>query len=406
VRPFEQYLNENIESPTSSEFRNWFGDSVVTESLKSGGSPLVVYHGTTHSFEAFEAKNQNIENFLGRAFYFTSNEDDAAENYGSSGPDLTIRINTYAEGIASSFDELDDNDGEGVSIEDVSNFSGVSLAELKKLFKEPFLSPDDLYALSLHIANKEISGGEERVLEVYLRIENPFWYDDHNFTFEGGIDEGILADYLDDAESSVAEDESLNWEEDDKEEWADEIREKQEELYYYDNEPVMSGDGWDFIKKVIEHADEYDNEGRDEDILMAFREEFGYEEDLGEIPSNQLIPWVKEKAIPYLYDYSGDDGQLASTEVIKESIRDIGYDGIIMHPDRHFPSMNHMSNTYHFIVFDPSQVKSIHNKGSWSRESTNLNESIGSRNQSVVHVNEDEWELMEEGENIFKEVGI
>ena len=36
------------------EFRNWFGDSVVTDTGKAGGKPLVVYHGTTADLSAFD----------------------------------------------------------------------------------------------------------------------------------------------------------------------------------------------------------------------------------------------------------------------------------------------------------------------------------------------------------------
>ena len=71
------------------EFKAWFGDSVVTENGRSGGKPLVVYHGTPvgGEIDSFDInkRGQNIDSgYLGLGFYFT-NDPEIAEYYSRTG---------------------------------------------------------------------------------------------------------------------------------------------------------------------------------------------------------------------------------------------------------------------------------------------------------------------------------
>jgi len=56
------------------EFREWFGDSVVTESGKAGGKPLVVYHGTADNVTSFDLDHPNRKDtgWLGTGVYMTN----------------------------------------------------------------------------------------------------------------------------------------------------------------------------------------------------------------------------------------------------------------------------------------------------------------------------------------------
>lgn len=47
-------------SADQGSFRTWFGESVVTETGKPGGIPLVVYHGTSGDFNAFLPNQRGI----------------------------------------------------------------------------------------------------------------------------------------------------------------------------------------------------------------------------------------------------------------------------------------------------------------------------------------------------------
>jgi hypothetical protein len=61
-------------------------------------------------------------------------------------------------------------------------------------------------------------------------------------------------------------------------------------------------------------------------------------------------------------------GDLASTEIIRRAVAMMGYDGII---DRavmkRFQNMGLNYETIHFIVWTPEQVKSVFNRGTWSK---------------------------------------
>jgi len=82
-------------------FKEWFADSKVVDSKEN---PLIVYHGTTADFDAFNRERGNIESDWGAGFYFTNERDDVSENYAGMGPDLTNKVQREAERIASETD--------------------------------------------------------------------------------------------------------------------------------------------------------------------------------------------------------------------------------------------------------------------------------------------------------------
>lgn len=55
------------------EFKKWFGKSKVVDEK---GNPLVVYHGTTHSWTIYDKEKGNPNSFLGAGFYASSNYQD------------------------------------------------------------------------------------------------------------------------------------------------------------------------------------------------------------------------------------------------------------------------------------------------------------------------------------------
>jgi hypothetical protein len=62
-------------------FKSWFGDSVVTDTGKPGGKPLVVYHGTAADFNEFsqDAYGTNFTGDYGVGFYFTQDPNKASQ---------------------------------------------------------------------------------------------------------------------------------------------------------------------------------------------------------------------------------------------------------------------------------------------------------------------------------------
>lgn len=55
-RDYQKSRLSETTTPDSAEFKRWFGKSVVTVDGKAGSEPLVVYHGTDATFDAFEPK--------------------------------------------------------------------------------------------------------------------------------------------------------------------------------------------------------------------------------------------------------------------------------------------------------------------------------------------------------------
>ena len=77
-------LLETQKEPKSLFFSDWAKDHYVPE------QPL--YHGTTHEFDRFDINKGVSSNAFGQGFYFTSDEQDANENYTGSGPDQKLKI--------------------------------------------------------------------------------------------------------------------------------------------------------------------------------------------------------------------------------------------------------------------------------------------------------------------------
>ncbi|MBL0351138.1 MAG: hypothetical protein IPP68_12340 [Elusimicrobia bacterium] len=165
----ELYQAERKDQTQTPEFKQWFGDSVVTDNgkpMSQGGKPLVVYHGTTHSFSEFKTDLANIENHYGKAFYFTDSKRDVTKNYAGEGPDLAQRIELRAERV---FQEM---------------FDGKTEPKFNSTRYEKAMDK------ARATARKELTGGGQTVLETYVRMENPVIIDGPGATrFEINFDE-------------------------------------------------------------------------------------------------------------------------------------------------------------------------------------------------------------------------
>jgi broad specificity phosphatase PhoE len=123
------WREQGVQSPY---FKRWFGDSKVVD--ESGG-PLVIYHGTTHNFDRFANVRGNPENSLGIGHYFTTDENDASGNYGTTtSSDLNSRLEWR-----------------------VDQLIGEDMPE----------------AAARKQARRELVGRTEKVIPAYLKLENP-----------------------------------------------------------------------------------------------------------------------------------------------------------------------------------------------------------------------------------------
>jgi len=136
----------------SKEFISWFGNwekayetagldfkhsawRGVSKAVNDNGTPMRLFHGTTHEWTKYSRKLGNHENDMGIGFYATSDEGDAQQNYLSTGADLTSRISFLAE--------------------EYMDKHNVSLEEAKEA-----------------VAHK-VKGKEEKVMQVFLKIKKP-----------------------------------------------------------------------------------------------------------------------------------------------------------------------------------------------------------------------------------------
>jgi 2'-5' RNA ligase/GNAT superfamily N-acetyltransferase len=145
----------------TTNFKKWFGKSQVRD---ESGKPMVVYHGTTHDFEAFDPNTANPENHYGKALYFTSSKTDVAENYATeSGPDLTSRIDNRSERIMQEWeDQWDDvkNDLGLGDIEEFPSYSEEGYGRVQERAKQE--------------AKREVAGQSKGMtMPVYLSLQNP-----------------------------------------------------------------------------------------------------------------------------------------------------------------------------------------------------------------------------------------
>lgn len=156
------------EQTRTPQFKQWFGDwenspETASKVVDKDGKPLVVYHGTTHKFSAFDPTSGNIENDFGRGIYLTSSPADVSSNYAGVGPDLTNRIEKRAEEIFNDLDEQPE----------------WNTPAYKKAMQS-----------ARRKAEKELSGGSANVMPVYVDMKNPLKLGGENETrFEMSFDE-------------------------------------------------------------------------------------------------------------------------------------------------------------------------------------------------------------------------
>ena len=262
---------------------------MVDEAAKAAGYTIKGHHGTTNLFTVFDTSKSNIENDWGRGIYATTSEEDAETNYASDdGADLTNRIERLAE-MMENWEEYEDMD----------------------------------YEQRVEAARNQLSQGENRMLRVAIRMENPVVVERGSngtfFTYESEYDED-----------------------------ADEYSEPSGTLL----EVVEQ------MQSIIE--EEYEWASYDADKLNdLFMEAIDY----GGMSAIQL----QSAGDDALIDVSDEDGNLAGKEILRAALERMGFDGIIDKSvpykfgelsGRRYGGMRGVAkDTTHYIAFNSSQVK-------------------------------------------------
>lgn len=334
----ERFVGEQGEA----NFQRWKGENELVEGQEiqdvRTGQPIVakVYHGTTNEFYEFDSSVKgSVEGYLGSVNYFTSDITDAEQNYLAEGPDLKIRIDRRAEEVSEYIVEegLTDIDG---------NLDIETIFEVFNIPKEDIQNIEDIDQVSEFIAEKELKGTTDQVLELFVKLNNPAvigrgqsWVDT--------LDKSQIEDYLEEATREVAEENNIT-EQEAKEDYEWDITMKAMEIADYQN-PLIEA-----LQTAIDESSDYVSQKTAEEVL----EDFVYDQ---EIDLNQLENRIREGVV---YEQN-EEGLLISSQIVAQTFKNLGYDGIILNnPSQKFKNMSALfDTTSHIHVFDKfkNQIK-------------------------------------------------
>lgn len=310
-------LEQGEVDTSSKNFAKWFKKSFVTG---FDGKPIVVYHGTTMDFDAFDLKRASKESDLGAGVYFSSEPDDVGNNYAGIGPDLTGKIARRAEQLT---DEMLESPIKG------------------RPWDRGDLGRNEAWNLAYEEAKKqataEMTEHEGATIPVYLSIQKPVVMGDgrHSETFfDVKVGRTKIGGAIGKITAAI------------------------EKLLADGQEEFNDVDAQELIGAIVERATDYDGIG-----------------------AADLVALIKEKA-PYVSD--PETGDMVSGELVRRIFETAGFDGIIdqtvsdkfgerqarggmtvgmkgINPD-----------TTHYIIFKPTQAKSIFNSGKWGTQDNRL----------------------------------
>ena len=367
---FDGYANYERWRGTNKEYSRSNIQDIKT------GEPVVVraYHGTTNEFYEFDASLKgNIEGHLGKVNYFTSDYQDASSNYLSDGADLKLRVAELSERTEDKINEDYLNEDGGVDLDLVKSEYKLTDEDIDEIYSGEIPEVIDAKDIAEFIAKRDLVGSEEIILDVYVKLNNPVVLGNKS-TWVDAIPESEYSDYLDDAAQEIAEENDID------------VTEAMEENYaeVVDRAIYNSGAENVILRSLMEALQE---NGYDYDIASEILSDAGF--DYGsEIDLNQL-----EKSIRNYYFDQNYEGEMASSQVIADMFKSLGYDGIILTDvSTRFPNMNLNSKTSHIHVFDEysNQIKLADGSNTHFGSTPDIRYSItglnGAKNVSVLPV--------------------
>lgn len=359
-------LNQGPVDTSSANFKKWAGgedvrvlepEEVNDFDFANTEGPVVVkaFHGTTHSFDVFDASIRgNKDNQFGAVNYFTTDMNDATGNYAGEGPDLTIRIDRRAEQLQ---DKLLDQFAE-------KGREKVLQALYRKLGSLDFVSArvadmddtDAAYEAGKAIARKELAGGDEQVMEVFVRMDKPFVVGGETQWLEMQDSEALEEEAIQRVSEyhNISEEEVRN----NRDEYEDEIDEARWDIEADTESPLFSA-----IETVA-----LENDLDPQELAGAIY-------DLGsKFTSDQLEQFLRDSE-QFAYAEDPETGDLIGFQLLSEVIEALGYDSIILkNADQRFKTMNIQPGTAHIQIFDANNtnIKSVDNQGTFDPNDPNI----------------------------------
>ena len=324
------------------------GQALVDQAAAKAGwavqeDPLM--HGTTQTFNVFSREKARSGN-LGRGFYFTNNRGDAEANYASEeGADLTSEVERRSELY---FNETIDGMTESELISH-AKANGISRKTVADIIDKTGMMRAR-HAVAEAIVRKLLVGGENRIINARVRLQNPAVLNEKsNWARDGWLepmpvyDEDAIAGELPRLRKELAKEQEIDPSEVDE----GELREKAEEWadnnsYYNETpHPLLSA-----VQKVSRRFDDTNDPSPLIDMLSD-------EVSLGEVEKV-----LREEVFVYATD--PETGDMETGEAIRQVFEEMGYDGIIDNTvSSKFPNMPNMhEGTTHTVAFSPEQIKS------------------------------------------------
>ncbi len=296
------------------------------------GEPVLLraYHGTTNTFYEFDANVKgNVDGHLGKVNYFTSEFQDASSNYQADGQDITSRVESRAEQIEQAI-EMD-----GLSREDIAEQYNalISLQEIENL---------DETEIAELIAQKELIGTDEKVLDLYVKLNNPAVIG-RGMNYVELIPESLYEDSIEEAAEEIAEENNVT------------IEEAKEDLFYEikDRAIEIEGIGNPLIEALQDAINENTYDYGESLSAAQILQDFAYDVD---VDLNQLEKAVRE-GVTFA---ENENAELTSSQIVADMFKNLGYDGIILQDvSKRFRGMGLSPSTSHIHVFNEfsNQIK-------------------------------------------------
>jgi hypothetical protein len=312
----------------SKNYKAWAGNADIKD---EAGKPRVLYHGTTHDFDTFTLERANPENYFGEGFYFTDKVEDANRNYAAVGPDLKSRIERKGEEIEQLFEGADENEIKARAFNAGINYDNYLKTENVNSWDE--LDYREKSYIGYEIAKKEMMTNQGVVMPIFAKMNNPVKL--------GTKDETryVLDTKFDDETGDFIEE---------------------------------SGNGIDLINAFKQTADEWGIGDEVDDAYSALVDAFAD----GEVTAGKVDQILRDK-LTDLYDIDGN--YTGPGKFIANMFKNMGHDGIVMNAEEYFgpdlmrKGMEGVKNANHYIVFEPTQIKSaIGNRGTFDSKDPSI----------------------------------
>lgn len=322
-------------------FARWKGNNKLVNGAQiqdvKTGEPIVaeVYHGTTNEFYEFDASVKgNIEGHLGKVNYFTSDMQDANTNYLSQGADITGRVESLKDRVLSNLEtDVDDSLEEDEREDRIRSVISENYPEFDTSSLDFNMSFDEV---ADRVSSSLLIGGEEQVLDLFVKLNNPVVLGKGSTWFETL---NVSDSDLEQAAQEIADENDITLEE-------------AKDDYQYDIEiRAIENTGYENLH-VEALRDALESNGYDGGLASDILGDNYYERD---VDLNKLEQDIRKSEL-----YENEEGEMASSQVISDLFKNLGFDGIILTDvSQRFKNMGLSASTSHIHVFDKfnNQIK-------------------------------------------------